>query len=326
VKDNEWLSRMIPSMEKYYAFFTSGPKLIEDLQLSRYLDAGEGPADEVVEGELDDKGLTHYQRIVEFYKQNPHFDYGYDLNKFFDGETLTPLFYKGDRSMREAGYDPSCRFGQFNVDVIHYAPVCLNSLLYRFEIDMAFFFEVLEQPNKVEEWKNRAAKRKELINRYLWDEDTGMYFDYNFVTKKKRYYEFITTFFPLWAGVASEAQARRVAQSLSKFERAGGVMISTRETGCQWDAPFGWGPHTLLTVVGLQNYGFHDDAKRISSKFCALLVKQFEKEKTILEKYDVCESTSDTNLTFGYQSNEIGFGWTNAVFLELVRMFQFKHQ
>lgn len=46
-------------------------------------------------------------------------------------------YKKGDRSMREGGYDPSCRFGQFNVDIIHYAAVCLNSLLYRFELDMA---------------------------------------------------------------------------------------------------------------------------------------------------------------------------------------------
>ena len=35
--------------------------------------------------------------------------------------------------MRESGFDPSDRFGPFSVDIIHYNPVCLNSLLYLME-------------------------------------------------------------------------------------------------------------------------------------------------------------------------------------------------
>ena len=39
--------------------------------------------------------------------------------------------------MRESGFDPSGRFGPFSVDIIHYNPVCLNSLLYLMEIQTA---------------------------------------------------------------------------------------------------------------------------------------------------------------------------------------------
>jgi len=41
---------------------------------------------------------------------------------------------------------------------------------------------------------------------------------------------------------------------------------------------------------------------------------------TIVEKYDVTRRESDVSagIRFGYSSNEIGFGWTNAAFVELL--------
>jgi hypothetical protein len=50
-----------------------------------------------------------------------------------------------------------------------------------------------------------------------------------------RIYEFATTFFPLWAGVATDAQAKRVVENLAIFERQWGIVTSTKFTGCQWD-------------------------------------------------------------------------------------------
>ena len=40
----------------------------------------------------------------------------------------------------------------------------------------------------------------------------------------------------------------------------------------------------------------------------------------LVEKYDVERRTSDVTgrLAFGYTSNEVGFGWTNGVALELL--------
>ena len=50
---------------------------------------------------------------------------------------LSADYYKGDRSMRESGFDVSFRFGAFGSATHHYAPVCLNSLLYKTEKDLA---------------------------------------------------------------------------------------------------------------------------------------------------------------------------------------------
>ena len=49
---------------------------------------------------------------------------------------LSSDYYKGDRSMRESGFDVSFRFGPFGAATQHYAPVCLNSLLYKTEKDL----------------------------------------------------------------------------------------------------------------------------------------------------------------------------------------------
>ena len=50
----------------------------------------------------------------------------------------------------------------------------------------------------------------------------------------------------------------------------------------------------------------------------------FEKDKTIVEKYDVCDAKTnlDDKIEFGYLENEVGFGWTNAVFLELLEFLE----
>jgi alpha,alpha-trehalase len=50
-----------------------------------------------------------------------------------------------------------------------------------------------------------------------------------------------------------------------------------------------------------------------------MVLNLFKKHRTLVEKYDVCNITDRTEelIKYGYQENEIGFGWTNAVFLEL---------
>jgi len=319
-EDRSWLRKTVPAIEAYYRFWTEDPHLVPDLGLSRYYDRGEGPAPEVVSDERDAEGRTHYDRAREYYRTHTVTDY--DVSRYYDAEKdrLTPLFYKGDRSMRESGFDPSERFGALNVDVVHYAPVCLNSLLYQMERDAAEIQHALGRPDEASRWRERARARRTAIDRRLWDEEAGLYFDYNFETARRRHYEFATTFYPLWVGAATPEQARRVRESLPRFEAPGGILTSTRVTGHQWDAPFGWAPLQMIAVSGLRRYGYEEDADRIAGKFLSLVVKEFEEHGGILEKYDLRRRESDVSadIRFGYSSNEIGFGWTNAAFVELL--------
>ena len=319
-RDNAWLRGTLPAIERYYRFWTTEPHTVPDAGLSRYFDRGEGPAPEVMADEKDEQGRTHYDRAREYYRTHDVTDY--DESLYYDSrrDRLTDLFYKGDRSMRESGFDPSNRFGALNVDVIHYAPVCLNTLLYVMEDDTGRIMETLGDTSAAAMWRSRAASRRDLINTLMWDEEAGLYYDYNFRTRQRRRYDFATTFFPLWAGIASPAQAARLRENLSRFEAPGGLLTSTAVTGNQWDAPFGWAPLQMIAVDGLRRYGFHEDANRIAAKFVSLVAKEFDEHGTIVEKYDVRRRESDVaaDIKFGYSANQVGFGWTNGAVLDLL--------
>ena len=120
--------------------------------------------------------------------------------------------------------------------------------------------------------------------------------------------------------MASPAHAARVRANLRLFERPGGLLTSTHVTGAQWDAPFGWAPLQLFAVAGLRRYGFGADADRVARAWLSMLIEDFERRGTLVEKYDVERRTSDVagRLAFGYTSNEIGFGWTNGVAVALL--------
>jgi alpha,alpha-trehalase len=182
---------------------------------------------------------------------------------------------------------------------------------------MARFATLLHRPGEAAEWNRRAAARRKAINKYLWNAKTGMFYDYDFVNQRSSTYSYITAFYPLWAGLASPAQAAQLRLHLPLFERAGGIAMSDFDSGTQWDLPFGWAPTTWLTVKGLSQYGFNTDAERISSKFSGTILENFLHDGTIREKYNVVSGSANVAVATGYKSNVVGFGWTNAVYLRM---------
>jgi alpha,alpha-trehalase len=231
---------------------------------------------------------------------------------------LNSDFYKGDRSMRESGYDISFRFGPYGAGTHHFAPVCLNSLLYKSEKDLEQISSILGRKEDVEQWKKRAEERKANIQKYLWNSQRGLFVDYDFVQQAQSSYDYVTTFFPLWAGLATPEQAQALVQHLPTFEQPGGLVMSPRESGGQWDFPYAWAPDQLIADVGLRKYGFNKEADRVSYKFLSTVAENFRRDGTIREKYNAVTRSSETQVTAGYHMNIVGFGWTNGAFLELL--------
>src|SRR5581483_5821380 len=213
----------------------------------------------------------------------------------------------------------SNRFGPFDLDIIHYDPVCLNSLLYIMEMQIGDILDLVGRGNESGAWRDKAHERAERINHLMWSEPDGLYYDYDFMNKRVRHYPFLTAFYPLWAGLASKEQAARIEKNLPLFERAGGLETSTHVSGNQWDAPFGWAPLQMIAVEGLRRYGYEEDAERISMKFLSLVRREFSRQGYIVEKYDVVAGGSNVaaKIHYGYSANQAGFGWTNAVFTRL---------
>jgi alpha,alpha-trehalase len=337
--DKQWLSRAYGYAQRDYTLWTSPIHRAGTTGLARYYDLGQGPVPE----QADDS--SYYPDVIRWLLAHPNDHPEYLVTSpakpsaaqakqlartscdvaashvcalaVVDGHRLSAAFYRSDRAMRESGFDPSFRFGPFSGSTVEFADVGLNSLLYKYERDMADFATILGRKSEASAWTQRATNRRAAIDKYLWNQDAGLYTDYNFVTGKRSSYHFLTTFYPLWAEAATPAQAAAVRSHLALFEQSGGLQTSNVISGVQWDAPYGWAPIIWLAVSGLDRNGFHDDAARVASKFTATILNNFLRDGTIREKYNVASGSANVNVATGYKSNVVGFGWTNAVYLQL---------
>jgi alpha,alpha-trehalase len=343
-KERTWLANAYELAVKDHDFWTVAPHLAGTTGLARYYDFGEGPAAESLRDETG-----HYRDVAAYFLAYPQLDqellhtadprqdaqpgpgkiYALSVcDQTLDAAkkdctpagaiALSPDFYKGDRSMRESGFDISFRFGPYGARTHHFVPVGLNSLLYKTEKDLQRISEILGRTKESAEWNRQAEERKANIRKYLWDAQRGMYFDYDFEKQKRSGYEFVTTFYPLWAGLATQEQANAVVNHLYLFERQGGLVTSTYQTGAQWDYPYAWAPCQLLADEGLRRYGFQQQADRLSYEFLSMVAENFRRDGTIREKYNAVTRSSETQVSAGYHENVVGFGWTNGVFLELL--------
>ena len=74
----------------------------------------------------------------------------------------------------------------------------------------------------------------------------------------------------------------------------------------------------MLAIDGLRRYGYNADADRISYEFLSTVAENFRRDGNIREKYNVVTKSSESHVELGYEMNVVGFGWTNAAFLELL--------
>jgi len=340
IEANKWLERAYSLAQKDYSTWNLPEHKAGTTGLARYFDYGSGPVPEMA----DDS--TYYPDVIRWLVAHPreggeafllqaseHPDTTEAARlklsscdtlasvvcerAWASGYRLTRDFYVGDRAMRESGFDPSNRFGPFSGATHHYAPVCLNSLLYRYERDLEHIAHLLAQPNEAHRWQLKAKARSVNMQRYLWRPRDGVFADFDFTHARSSNYAYITSLYPLWSGVATREQASQIVAKLNLFERPGGLSMSNTQTGLQWDEPFGWAPTTWLSVAGLDAFGFRLEAKRIARAFNATVDEGFAKDGTIREKYNVVSGTANVKVSTGYKTNVIGFGWTNSAYLKM---------
>ena len=340
--DLSWLGSAYRYAESDYALWTSADHQAGATGLARYFDSGTGPVPEMADDSSYYPDVIHWliahpqqrSRYLIVASQHPGKDEALRLRDsscdvsssrvcseaYADGFRLSSAFYKGDRAMRESGFDTSFRFGPFSGSTDHFAPVCLNSLLYKYERDMAMFASLLGKPDESRHWLRKAEARKRAIGQYLWNPEAGTFSDYNFVDHRASTYRFATEFYPLWAGLATPEQAKKTADQLPTFERDGGLAMSNFDSRTQWDSPFGWAPAHWFAIDGLRRYGFLSESTRLAQKFLHTVDTNYLHDGTIREKYNVVDGSANIAVSAGYKTNVIGFGWTNGVYANLTKL------
>ncbi|USN95295.1 MAG: alpha,alpha-trehalase [Candidatus Nomurabacteria bacterium] len=249
-------------------------------------------------------------------KPNERLVYG-GLSRYYD------INYLNDLAEAESGWDMTPRFGR---KALHYLPVDLNSLLYKYETDFAMVARLNGDNHEAKTWEKRAQIRKNTMDSLMWSDLKGLYFDYDFKKEKRGSVSSLASYFPLWAGMVDDKKALKLVRSLKKFEEKGGLATTDSQVvpinqiipgtiPTQWAHPNGWAPLQLIVIRGLEKYGFHDEAKRIALKWLKTNLDWFNKHGVFLEKYNVVDPSKPP--AKGVYPSQTGFGWTNAVFERL---------
>jgi len=233
--------------------------------------------------------------------------------------------YRDVRAACESGWDFSSRWfdpgdGMERIHTTEYVPVDLNAVLYGFERTLSDWFAATDS-ERAAAYEDRAARRREAVERYCWDPERAFYFDYRWTTRTPSATWSLAGVVPLFTGLASPERADAVAGTLrERFLREGGLPATLTETGEQWDAPNGWAPLHWMAVEGLERYGHEDLAREVAERWLATNRAQFEHTGRMLEKYDVRDP--ETPAGGGEYELQHGFGWTNGVALALLDRYQ----
>ncbi|MDD3420126.1 MAG: trehalase family glycosidase [Candidatus Gastranaerophilales bacterium] len=314
--------------------------------------------DELKDGKSKEWLGKYYNGVKKEYdfwmKPDEHYVSEVGLNRFFDSKDTKRIesfgddnknmkhvpkkFYQNERAICESGLDFSKKYSDGPLNVI---PIELNSLLYKYETLLGDWAMELGKPNESKLWQKRAQTRKENMFKYLYDEKTGVFKDYNFKKKNFTNTDNLMMNFPLFVGLLSKDNPKelKIASNIKNFtvenfEKPHGVIllkedavldenafIKKEANEYQWDSPNGWAPLQYITAKGFENYGFEDDSNRIMKKWLDLNTDMFKKEGKFFEKYNVV--SKDENAKTCYPEQD-GFGWTNGIYLEFLHNLKSK--
>jgi alpha,alpha-trehalase len=248
-----------------------------------------------------------------------------------------PDFLVHQRAIRESGHDDTHQFGD---DAQHHESVELNSLLFRYERELAEVWRRVEGPKSPTSMRleEDAASRARTMQDRFWDEKAGVFFDYHVQRGARTGYLSCATFFPLADGWATPAQARRVAENATRFLEKGGLAATARSSreaaggeSLQWDHPFGWGPLQHVAVEGLRRFGADRLANEIAYRWLYMVLDIAGRNNGLIkEKYDVVKASPEVEVEYGNQgtgrggltkpeAGPLGFGWTNATYVTLLQ-------
>jgi alpha,alpha-trehalase len=246
------------------------------------------------------------------------------LSRYYD------INYLNDLAEAESGWDMTTRFGR---KALNFVPVDLNSLLYKYEMDIARYYRHIKDTRTAVQWEAAAKARAETMNKLMWSNLRGLYYDYNFAKERRGTVSSLAGLYPLWAGMADQKQAAQMVKALRRFEQRGGLAATDGQVvqqivpgvvmpgalPVQWAFPNGWAPLHFLIIKGLLKYGYHEDARRIAMKWLRNNLTWFNEHGVFLEKYNVVSPGKPP--AKGVYPSQTGFGWTNSVFEYLCKEF-----
>ncbi len=176
----------------------------------------------------------------------------------------------------------------------------LNSMLVMEARSLSKMAKTLGMTDESEAWEQKADSISALVNRYMWDDSTGFYYNVNKLNHSFTFKTFddlkrkeIIGFLPLWAGIANREQAARLVRTMtdtSEFWRKYGVpSLAANDPYYNprgyWNGPV-WVEWEYLLERGLIRYGYRDVAEQLEGKVTSNVIAQLKKDHYFWEFYD----------------------------------------
>jgi alpha,alpha-trehalase len=228
--------------------------------------------------------------------------------------------YRDLRSAAAAGWDFSSRWCDEDgtlatTRTTTILPIDLNAFLFKLEAQIAELSRVRGDEATAVAFERRARARRAAIDRWLWDPWIGAFVDYDLLRGRRRPRATAAIVVPLFVGLASREQARRVLRVVEmRLLEPGGLATTCRRSGEQWDRPNGWAPLHWMAIVGAWRYGGRRLAIEIRRRWLDTVGSLYERESKLVEKYALEAAPEGARGGVGGEYPlQDGFGWTNGV-------------
>ncbi len=174
------------------------------------------------------------------------------------------------------------------------ASIYLNALLYRELLAFGSLLEELERVADANRWRGRAEDLAEAVRTHLWDERDGTFYSGDLALREIDPEDWLhrgaprtwsvlllridnwSSFLPMWAGIATQAQAERMRERFrtpGRFRANYGCAPSPTRAAVQpasFEQPVqlarsGLGHQQLPGLPRASQYGFVDDARELAA-------------------------------------------------------------
>jgi glycogen debranching enzyme len=191
--------------------------------------------------------------------------------------------------------------------------ILFNAILFRADADLRGLAMSLNRPTgEIDQWLSDVRGN---FNTRFWDDETGLYYDYDLREIGPIRVSTASTFLPLFGGLASQEQSRRLVnehlRNPAEYAPSGDVhhwVTTTARTDKAWEPRRYWrGPVWVIMnwflIEGLERYGYANEAEEIRKDTLGLIEAEGFREYYDARDGSGCGSTD--------------FSWTAALALEL---------
>ena len=220
-----------------------------------------------------------------------------------------------------------------NISTNGIIPVDLNAIMYKVEMNIATFYEILGDENSTQYYRKKAEKRKIAIDQLLWNPQKYEWNDYDIDVQYLRFIfiiylsnrdgNYVSNFIPLWAGCYDNINETKVVESFfhnsNLIFNGGLVSTSNVMSNQQWDLPNAWPPLQCFMIEALERIEKKELAENLATAWVKTNYLAFQKYNYMYEKYNALHMGEGGG--GGEYVPQVGFGWSNGVLLSLVSKY-----